>query len=207
MPKKKTTKSFFNLPQSEVIGIIIIIVVTALLFYFKGLFVAASVNGKPISRVEVIGQLEGSVGKQTLDSLVTKELVLQEAKKRGITVSDKEIGDELVKIETNVKKQGGSLEEALAAQGMTRKVLKDQILLQKLLEKMFEKELGVTEKEIDQFMEENKDSLPETVEATEQASLRQSIKQQIQQNKLGQKVQNLISSLKNSANINFFVKY
>lgn len=203
----KAQRYFFNLPQSEVTAIIIIIAIAALLFYFRGLFVAATVNGKPISRFDVIRQLESSTGKQALDSLVTKELILQEAKKRGITVSPKEIADELVKIEANVKKQGGSLDEALAAQGMTKEILKEQVLLQKLLEKMFIKELRVTEKEIDQFMEQNKANLPAVIEATEQAALRQSIKQQIQQNKLGQKVQELIKNLKNLAKINFFVKY
>ena len=48
----------------------------------RGLFVVALVNGEPISRIEVIKALEKQGGKATLDSLVTKKLIAQEARSK-----------------------------------------------------------------------------------------------------------------------------
>jgi len=192
-----------KLSKNQII-LIVVVAVAGLLFYFKGLLIAATVNGSPISRWSVIKQLEKTGGKQTLDSLVTKELLLQEAKKKKITVSEQEINQEISKIEASVKKQGGTLDQALKAQGMTRVDFKEQVKLQKTLEKMFTDQLKVTEKEIDQFIETNKNSIPQT---TNSAAIRESVRQQLQQSKLGQKVQELIANLKKSAKINYFINY
>ena len=192
-----------KLSKNQII-LIVVVAVAGLLFYFKGLLIAATVNGSPISRWSVIKQLEKTGGKQTLDSLVTKELLLQEAKKKKITVSEQEINQEISKIEASVKKQGGTLDQALKAQGMTRVDFKEQVKLQKTLEKMFTDQLKVTEKEIDQFIETNKNSIPQTTNST---AIRESVRRQLQQGKLGQKVQELIANLKKSAKINYFINY
>ncbi len=200
MPKKK-------IPKSEAISILIIVAIVALLFYFKNLFVAATVNGTSIPRLVVVDQLEKSAGKQTLDSLINQELLLQEAKRKKIIVSSQTVDQRINQIEANVKQQGTTLNQLLQTQGMSQQVFRNQVKLQLILEKLFANELKVTDKEIDQYLEENKASLPQTTEATETASLRQSVQQQIYQNKLGQKVQQLIETLKKSAKIDYFVNY
>lgn len=209
MPRQKkplisvSPKAYPKLSKNQII-LLVVVVLVAILFYFKSLFIAATVNGTPISRLDVIQRLEKATGKQTLDSLITKELLLQEASKRKITISDQEINKEIIKIAANIKKQGGTLEQALAAQGMSQSDLRDQVKLQKILEKMFADKLKVTEKEIDQFIEANKNNIPQ---AAGQSTIRESVRQQLQQNKLGPKVQELIANLKKAAQINYFVNY
>lgn len=209
MPKQKnpqtslSPKAYSKLNKNQII-LLVVVALLAILFYFKSLFIAATVNGTPITRLAVIQRLEKTAGKQTLGSLITKELLLQEASKRKITISDQEVNKEISKIQANIKKQGGTLEQALTAQGMSQSDLRDQVKLQKILEKMFADQLKVTEKEIDQFIEANKNNIPQ---ATDPAVIRESVKQQLQQNKLGPKVQELINNLKKSAQINYFVNY
>lgn len=198
------SKSSLKLTKNQKIAVVVAVIVGIILYFYKGFFVAATINGVPITRWSIISQLEKTAGKQTLDSLVTKELVLQEANKRKIVVSDQEINQEMSKIEENVKRQGGNFEELLKAQGMNREDLKDQVKLQKLVDKMFTNQIKVSEQEVDQFMTENQESLPET---TDEAALRVSITQQLRQQKLSQRIQELIDNLKKAAKINYFITY
>src|SRR6185437_15716292 len=86
-PEKQTkpaTTQTVKLRKSYIALIIIIILLGAAIYYFRGLFVAAVVNGQPISRLEVVQQAEKQSGKQTLDTLVRDALIEQEANKEGI---------------------------------------------------------------------------------------------------------------------------
>ena len=53
-----------KLKMPRVFIILIVVIIAGLLFYFKGLFVAAVVNGEPITRLSLILQLEKKDGKQ-----------------------------------------------------------------------------------------------------------------------------------------------
>ena len=78
------------------------------LYLFKGIFIAADVNGEKITRFAVIKELEKQSGKQTLESMVTKTLIIQEAKKRDINIGDTEIDTEIAKIAKNIEGQGSN---------------------------------------------------------------------------------------------------
>ncbi len=215
MPKKTTSKTAsktplattqrkqINLSRNQLI-LTIVIVVIVLLYYFKGLFIAAVVNGQPISRLSVVEQLEQTKGKQTLNGLVTKALILQEADKRHISVSDKDTDQEISKIQKNVASQGENLDQLLTAQGLTQAEFRDQVKTQKIVEKMFAKDITVSNSEIDQFIKQNQQTLPP---GQSQATLREGAKLQIQQKKLSDKFQALIADLKNKAKITYFVNY
>ena len=57
------------------------VLVIALAYGFVKMFVAAYVNGRLISRLSVVRELEKQGGKKTLDALIIKSLIAQEAKK------------------------------------------------------------------------------------------------------------------------------
>jgi len=60
-------RKFFSVKTSVIIAAVVVI--GALAFYYKGLFIAATVNGVPISRLSIIEQLEKSSGKATLEAI------------------------------------------------------------------------------------------------------------------------------------------
>lgn len=181
----------------------IILILAGLLFYFKGLFVAATVNGQPIARTAVIAELEKQAGQRALDSMVTKALITQEAKKRNVTVSQKEFNDEAKKIKTNIEAQGQSLDSMLASQGMTKDDFNNEVRLQKLLQKMVG-EVTVTDAEVEKFMESNQQLITED---TDKTAMKKQLKESLQQEKLNEKYQTFIADLKKAAKINYFVTY
>jgi len=201
--KTSTEQTTVKLRRPYVILIIVIIILGALLYYFRGLFVAAVVNGQPISRLEVIQQAEKQSGKQTLDTLVRDALIEQEAKKENVTVSDKEVTDEIATLQDNLKKQGQTLDDVLSTQGMTLDDLKRLIRLDKLVQKMVGKNIKVSDQEITDYINKNKDSLPTTNAST----LRSQVKSQLVQQKTNEAVQSWLANLQSKANIVYFVQY
>src|SRR3989344_5775011 len=112
-----------------------IIILFVFVYFFKGLFVAATVNGEQISRIAVIREIEKQNGKATLESLITKKLILQDAKKNNISITQADIEGEINKISANLKNQGTTLDKALEAQGMTRTQLNEEIKIQLIIQK------------------------------------------------------------------------
>lgn len=193
-----------RLKQPKFIIGLIVVVLIGLGFYFKGLFVAALVNGEPISRLAVIQDMEKRDGKQVLSSLITQTLILQEAKKKNIIIAQKELDDMIKKLADDLKKQGQNLDEALSAQGMTRKDLEGQFRLKKLVEKLLEKDIKVTDKEISDFVEKNKASIPTDMK---EEQIKANAKDQLMQEKLSVKAQAWLADLNKKATINYFVNY
>jgi len=173
-------------------------------YYFRGQFVVAMVNGRPISRLALIKELEKHSGEGTLEALVTKTLVLQEAKKQGVSVSDQEINQEMGRIEENVAAQGQDLSTVLGMQGISREDLEEQIRMQKTAEKIAVGDLEVTDEEVENYFTENQDSFPEDAEAEE---IKKNIRQQLEQQKLNAAINSLINSLREGADINYLREF
>ena len=206
MVKKKTPvkKISQSAQPSWLRPLILTVLVAGILYLARGLFIVAVVNNDPISRMTVIRELEKQQGKAALDWLITKKLVLQEARRQKIVISSKEVNTEIQKMEATMTAQGQSLEQALALQGLSKESFQDRIKISKIIQKMFEKEVVVTEQEIDAFLEENKESIPETADP---AQLRVSVREQLRAQKIDQKGNQLIQKLKKDAKIYTFVNY
>jgi foldase protein PrsA len=198
---KKNVNIKINLKKAIIVAIILAIGILA--FCLKGFFIAATINGQPISRLAVVRELESVSGKSALDSLITQKLVGDEAKKKGISVSDDEINAEMKKAEAQIKEQGKTLDEALAAQNMTLADLKKQIAFQKTLEKILGDKLNVTAEEITKYMADNQITPPSGQEVSYQEQIVNLLKQQ----KFNAEAQALIDSLRAAAKINYFWKY
>lgn len=179
--------------------IIILLVGTA---FLKGLFVAALVNGQPITRLSLIQELEEKQGKQALSALVNQVLIMQEAKKKNIEVSKKEIDDSVKQIEDSLKAQGQNLDTALKAQNLSREDFLEQIKLRIIVEKLLADKVKVTDKEINSYIETNKSSFP--AEMAEK-DIKAGVKQQLEQQKFQTEYQKLLDSIQKNAKINYLV--
>jgi foldase protein PrsA len=202
-PDRKMPKKSIEITLKTAIIIAAILVIGALVYVYKGLFIAATVNGSPISRLSVIQKLEKASGKNLLDSLITDKLIQDAAKAKGISVSDDEVNVEIKKIQDQVTAQGSTLDKALAAQGMSLDDLKNNIILQKEIEKLLGDKINVTDQEIDKYITDNKITLPKGQEA----ATRGQIKSQLSNQKLNTEAQTFITDLKSKAKIKYFVNY
>lgn len=180
------------------------VLVVVLLFLFKGIFIAALVNGQPISRLQVINQLEKQNGKQALSNLVVEDLIMQEAQNRHIGVSQSDIEGQVKKIQDTLKTQGVTLNDALAARGLTQQDLVDQIKVQTLLNKMVGSSVKVSDADVQAYIDKNQDSLPKDLSDVQ---LKAQVRQQLQQQQLQDKTQTFIADLQKKAQIQYFVSY
>lgn len=186
------------------IGFIAVLVAFVFGYFLKGYFVAALVNGRPISRLRVIRELEKRQGLATLDNIITEELIRQEARKKGISVSKADVDTEITSIEVSLKSQSQTLDEILAAQGMTRAELVKNIELQKLIEKILTDKASVTDAEVQKYIDDNKASFPEGTNMEEVKTL---VRQQLIQQKVSTEFQTWVDAVKKTAKINILVKY
>ena len=193
-----------KLKQPKIFIPLIIVILVVVAFFLKGLFVVALVNGQPITRLALIAELEKQGGKQTLSSLVNQTLILQEAKKKKIEVSQKEIDTQAKQIEDSLKQQGQDLNTALEMQGLTRQDFMMQLKLRSLVEKLLADQIKVSDKEVADYIEKNAETLPKDLKEEE---IKKGVTEQLKQQKLAGKSQEWLANLQKNAKINYFVNY
>src|SRR3989339_532185 len=203
------SKSYVNVkfkkPKPLTIAIVVAVILIAVaLFFAKGIFVAATVNGSPISRLSVIKELEKQGGKQALEAMIDKKLIETELNKQKVTVTKEQIDAEIDKIEAQVTAQGGTLEMALAQQDMTEEKLREQITIQKKLETLLADKVAVTEAEIYTYIKDSKATPPKDVKMED---FRKQIGEQLKQQKFQQEAQKWVSDLTANAKIKYYVNY
>lgn len=187
-----------------VLGGAAVMLLLAVAFYFKGIFVAATVDGSPISRLSVIAELERQGGQQTLQAMIDRKIIQAELAKHDLSVTQDEIDVEMGKVEAELAGQGGTLDDALASQGMTKASLTEEIVIQKKMEKLFADDTKVTEEEIGAYIKENtlspaKGQSPEEFHAQ--------VSEQLVAQKFQQKAQQWLADLKSKAVVRHYVNY
>jgi foldase protein PrsA len=195
----------FKKPKPLVIAIgVAVVLILIALFFAKGVFVAATVNGSPISRLSVIKELEKQGGKQALEAIIDKKLIETELNKQKVAATKEEVDAEIDKIKTQVTAQGGTLEMALTQQGMTEEKLREQITIQKKLEKLLADKVAVSEAEIDTYIKDSKATPPKDMKMED---FRKQISEQLKGQKFQQEAQKWVSDLTASAKIKYYVNY
>jgi len=165
---------------------LIIILLAVGVYFFRSLFIVATVNGQPIWRLTLIRELEKQSGKEALDTLISKTLVLQEAKKQNAAVSGEEIDQEIKKLEENFSKQGQDLNQLLSTQGISREELMEEVRFQKIVEKIVGKDINVTDQEVSNYLKQNENLLPKDSNTEE---LKSTVKRRLEQQKMNEKIQ------------------
>ncbi len=173
-------------------------------FFGKQYFVAGLVNNKPIFRVAIIRELEKQGGQQTLDSLVTQELIRQEGAKKGVNVTEGDVDKKIADLDAQFKAQGQTLDKVLEQQGLTRDEIKDQLRVQIVLEKLLGDKINVTEEDVDAAYEEQKEIFEGEKDMNK---VRTTIRETLKSQKLSTEAQTLLAELKKNAQIRQFVTY
>src|SRR3989344_176971 len=196
-----TGGNFLN--KRNIIIALAVVLVLAILVLLKNQFIVVSVNGESINRLTLIRELEKQAGKKVLEGLVTNTLILQEAKKRNITITDNELNAEIKNIYENLKKRGHSLDQVLTLQGITIDKVKDQIKLNLIMKKLLSDKVSVSHKDVSDYIDKNSKLIPQ---GANPADTKNQVRQQLEQQKLKEKGEELIKSLQDKAKINYFIK-
>jgi hypothetical protein len=204
-PETETKKKMClpcGISTKKSILIAVLIIIAALAFYFRGFFVAATVNGSPIGRFGVMREAEKQSGKSILDGIIIKKLIKSEAAKQKIVITKEDIAAEIAKLEEQLKSQNLTLDQALAKQGVTKASLEEQIVLQKQVEKMVPK-IAITDAEIAEYIKTNKITIPQG----EETNFRTQIKTSMEQAAFNESAQKFVEDLKAKASIKYMVTY
>ena len=124
----------------------------------------ATVNGVGIPKETLYQELVKTSGGQTLDNLITEELIRQEFDKSGVVVTDEDQTKEIDSLKSSYPE--GEFELVLAQNGMTEDDLKDQLYFQIGLRKYFEPQTNVTDEQVQEYYESIKDQLGTPAQVT-----------------------------------------
>lgn len=199
--KLPTFTEVFTKKTMIILGVVAII---GLLYSFRGAFLAATVNGKPITRYQIMKEAEKAQGAQLLENLVLEELVTQEAKAKGIQITDEAIDAQIEEIRQNVVDQGQDFDQLLAMQNLTLEDLREQVEQWQIIEELVSSDTEVTDEQIDAYIEENKDFLPEGMSEEE---IRETVTEQLKQQEMSTRYQQWSDDVRSKAKINYFGQY
>lgn len=200
------SKRLKNILLSKIgaIALVVIIIIALFAYKNKGIFIAAIVNGQPVTRLSVVNQLEKQGGKIVLNDMVSQLLIVQEAKNKNITITQKDINDETKSFSENLTRNGETLDRYLTSQALTRQEFEDRVKFKVTAQKILGKSIIPTNQEIDDYIQTAKDQIPEN---TNMDNYRKTVAYELMQQKLSDKVQTLIQDLKKKAKIDYFVQY
>ena len=170
---KKEEKNSWLIPLLAIAAVVVIGFVA-----YRWL-VIAKVNGAVIDRVTYYKELRRQAGKQVMEDMITRQLMKQALAEKKIVISDKDIDSEIAKLETQLKSRNQNLDVLLKQQGVTRQELRENIALNKGFEKYFANEVQVTDKEAQEYIDQNPSSFAEgTSDANKLAQAKQLLKTQ-----------------------------
>lgn len=176
--------------------IVLVLALSALFLTNKSLLVAAVVNGKPIWSWQLNKTMTSRFGKQTLEGMISEQLIADEARKSGVMVAQSDIDTKQADV---LKSLGGNvkLDDLLKYQGMTKTDFDNQIRLQLTVQKILGKDLVITDTDVDNFIASNRAQLV----ATDDAMMRTEVRGAIMDQKVGEKLQPWFLELKQKAKI------
>ncbi|WAH36402.1 peptidyl-prolyl cis-trans isomerase [Alicyclobacillus dauci] len=127
--------------------------------------IVAKVGSTPITHQDLVNETEAYAGTQMLSQLITNQLILDAAKSQNVSASDTEVNQSLQSLEQqNGISSDAQLQDMLKQSHMTKAELMNQLKVQVLEQKLAESKVTVTDQQIQDFYNKNKQSLasPET---------------------------------------------
>jgi len=188
--------NLMNLKSSKKLYLgLIISGVLLLAIYKKNWFVAALVNGSPISNLELQTKLNAQFKTQILTQMINEKIIMDEARKGSAIPTEEEVNQKIKELETQV---GGAetLDMLLSQQGQSRSSLKDQVRVQLAISKLYINEATVSAEEVATFIATNKEQLKATDSAAQEIEATDALKQQKLSEIFTQKFQDLRSKAK-----------
>jgi len=163
----------------------------------KGDAAVATVNGAKITRADYDKAVARGDGGDVLDNLINQKLVQLDAKKKGIAVTVDEV-DAKLKAEKQQIGSDSDWQQALDQQHTTELQVRDNIRLNLMVQKLVLDKVAVSDTDIQQFFDQNKDTQfkDKTLD-----QVKDQIKSQLQDDKQQQALGDYLSGLKSAAHI------
>ncbi len=163
----KRNREFKLNPFYLIAAILVIVIIGSaalVIYYSQRGEVVATVNGEKIYKNDLYEAMISSGGKEMLNQLISKELIIQESKRQGIEVSKEEIDQELNKF---TEELGAYFDQFLEQSNMTKEQLRKELEINQCLRKMALEQIEISDQDLEAYFEENRDkfNISEQVEA------------------------------------------
>lgn len=193
----------FNFSNKQLLIGLAVVLVVGFFYNFRGLFIAATVNGEMISRREFNAEVQRMVGTKVLDQLVIQKLITQTIKSQGVVIDTQSVQAEIDVIKAGIEGTGITFEEALEKEGVVYAELVENITIKLGLKGLLADKIVVTEEEIDAYI------LARKIEVTEETKgeTRNTIKTQLEQEKFDLEVGPYLEGLKTEAKLKTYIKF
>lgn len=185
------------------IAVLALLVLGLAAFRYKNLLVVAVVNNRPITRWELSSLLFKQYGTEALQTLITKQLIFQEAKKQAVAVTQEDIDAEIDTARKEIEAQGGKLEDYLAMQGQTLESIQEQVEIRLIIEQILGGEIEISDEDAQEYFDENKAFFPEGTGFDE---VKDEIKDQLKATKISEKFQEWMTDLQTQAKVYNFLQ-
>jgi foldase protein PrsA len=151
----------------SVLGGIVVIGALLAAFGFSKEEVVAKVGSKSISKEDLYTTLVDQYGEAALDTLIAEKIVELEGDKKEITIKENEIDEELQTIKDSYGGEEAFI-EALTSSGTSLESVTENIKTYLLTEKLLQDRISISDDQIKEYFEANKDSFAqeEQVEAS-----------------------------------------
>ncbi len=157
-------------PQHIAALALLVVVIGALvaIFFLQRDQAVATVNGEKITRSELFDAMYSQVGKDALDDLITRRLILQEGKKLGLSVSESDIDDEIdLIILENFMGIEDQFYELLEQHGVTIEAVRNDAKVNLMARKIALSQIEISDAELEAYFIENQSffDIPDEVDA------------------------------------------
>lgn len=196
MSSRLSTVSKSSKAKLVIIGVLVLVLAGVFTYTNYKLFLAGTVNNKPIFTWELNSVLQKKYGAKTLDQMIDMVLIRAEAKKEGVSATKTEVDAKIKELEAQV---GGkeAMNQLLVSQNVSPDELNEQIELKIIVDKILEKKVKVSENDVEDFLAKNLETLP----TTESGQQRKVAEDGVKQLKLSESFQTWYADLKKNAQI------
>ncbi|MFD3270971.1 SurA N-terminal domain-containing protein [Paenibacillus dendritiformis] len=120
--------------------------------------VVATVGGEKVTRKEWQEELERQYGAQVMEQMLTARAAAKEAEALGITVSQKEVEQEIARQMRGYESAEAYFQAMTDQLGMSPDQIRQDIHHRLLLEKIATHNVNVSEEELDQYLQDHRDT-------------------------------------------------
>jgi len=200
--EQKIKKEGFNKYYLLSALVLVLFIIGLFVYQNKSMFVVGSVDNSLIFTKDLNQRLQARFGKQVMEEMVNEKILLSEAMKKGISVSKEEMENKIKEI---TKSLGTTpLAEVLKQQGMTEVDFRKQVEMRLLVEKLMAEKVKVTVKEINDYVEKNKEQLATSV-GSDSAALKKYAEDYLKQQKIGTEFEKWFAEVKKNIKISNFL--
>lgn len=180
--------------RGRVLLILTLLLLGFLIYRYRYLLTPATVNGQPIFITEYLKGLHTTFGREYIDTLTTQKAIEQEIERSNVEVSSEEIDTEIDRIDKQASASGG-IQAILENTSMEE--LRKQVRIQLAVKKILNDKIQVTDAEVNDAFEKNKDFF----KGRPEQEVRNLIREQLETQKFQTEAQNWLNELKGKTQI------